>query len=204
VIAAVVLAAGASTRFGSQKLLAPIDGVPLVRRTVEQVAAAGLDTIVVVLGREHDAIRSALEGMRVGFVVNQHFRDGMYTSLRAGIRHLGRAVSAAVIVLGDQPGISAATIDSLVAEYRRSRLPIVVPIYSGTRGHPVLFDASVFPELEAVTGDQGGREVIGRDPHRVASVWLPFPVPADVDTVEDYEALADKGIADARPPDRRT
>jgi molybdenum cofactor cytidylyltransferase len=191
VIAAVVLAAGASTRFGSQKLLAPVNGVPLVRRTVEQVVAASLDAIVVVLGREDKAVHAALEGMHVQFVVNPHYRDGMYTSLRAGIRYLGRTASAAVIVLGDQPGISAATIVSLIDEYRRSRQPIVVPIYSGTRGHPVLFDASVFPELEAVVGDQGGREVIGRDPGRVAMVHLPFAMPGDVDTIEDFRALID-------------
>ena len=191
-IAAVVLAAGASTRFGSQKLLAPVQGVPLVRRTVDQVVAAGLDAIVVVLGREDRAVHAALEGMAVQFVVNPNFRDGMYTSLRAGIRHLGRTASAAVIVLGDQPGIRAATIVSLVDEYRRSRQPIVVPVYSGTRGHPVLFDASVFPELEAVTGDQGGREVIGRDPLRVAAVHLSFALPRDVDTMEDLRALGDE------------
>lgn len=190
-IAAVVLAAGASTRFGSQKLLARIDGVPLVRRTIDQVVAAGLDTIVVVLGREEQAVRAALDGMPVDFAINPHFRDGMYTSLRAGIRRLGRTAEAAVIVLGDQPGISGDTIVSLVAEYRATRKPIVVPVYDGARGHPVLFDASIFPELEAVIGDQGGREVIGRDPSRVTSVHFPFGMPGDIDTIEDYRALVD-------------
>lgn len=187
-IAAVVLAAGASTRFGSQKLLAPIQGVPLVRRTVEQVVEAGLDDIVVVLGREGDAVRAALADMPVRFVANPDFRDGMCTSLRAGLRGLRRHVSAAVIVLGDQPGISAATILALVAEYRGSAQPIVVPVYSGSRGHPVLFDASIFPELSAVRGDQGGREVIGRDPSRVATVSLTFPIPVDIDTIDDYRS----------------
>ncbi len=188
-IAAVVLAAGASTRFGSQKLLAPVDGVSLVRRTVEQVVVAGVDAIIVVLGREYEAVRAALAGMPVRLVVNSRFREGMCTSLRAGIRELGRSVDAAVIVLGDQPGISAETILGLIAEYRATGQSIVVPVYDGVRGHPVLFDASVFPELEAVVGDQGGREVIGRDPSRVASVHFPFAEPGDVDTLEDYRAL---------------
>ena len=187
-IGAIVLAAGASTRFGSQKLLAPIQGVPLVRRTVEQVVDAGLDDIVVVLGREGDAVRAALADLPVRFIANPDFRDGMCTSLRAGLRGLGRHVSAAVIVLGDQPGISAATMLALVAEYRRSGQPIVVPVYSGTRGHPVLFDASIFPELTAVRGDQGGREVIGRDPSRVATVNLTVPIPVDIDTIDDYRS----------------
>lgn len=187
-IAALVLAAGASTRFGSQKLLAPINGAPLVRRTVEQVVGADLDDIVVVLGREGDAVRGALDDLPVRFVANPDFRGGLCTSLRAGLRSLGRRVSAAVIVLGDQPGIAGSTIVDLVAEYRRSRQPIVVPVYSGVRGHPVLFDASVFPELTAVTGDQGGREVIGRDPSRVATVSLAFPIPVDIDTIDDYRS----------------
>jgi molybdenum cofactor cytidylyltransferase len=186
VIAAVVLAAGASTRFGSQKLLAEAQGAPLVRRTVEQVLAAGLDEIVVVLGREAQAVHAALDEMQVRFVVNPDFRAGMSTSLRSGIRSLATTVEAAIVVLGDQPGISASTILRLIEEYRRSGQPIVVPVYAGTRGNPVLFDASVFPELASVAGDQGGREVIGRDLSRVATVSLPFAMPADVDTVEDY------------------
>ena len=193
-IAAVVLAAGASTRFGSQKLLAEVQGAPLVRRTVEQVLAAGLDEVVVVLGREAHAVRAALDELQVRFVVNPDFRAGMSTSLRSGIRDLAPTVEAAIVVLGDQPGISASTIRSLVEEYKRSGQPIVVPVYSGTRGNPVLFDASVFPELASVAGDQGGREVIGRDPSRVATVSFPFAMPSDVDTVEDYRAL----IGDAR------
>jgi molybdenum cofactor cytidylyltransferase len=186
VIAAVVLAAGASTRFGSQKLLAEAQGAPLVRRTVEQVLAAGLDEIVVVLGREAQAVHAALDEMQVRFVVSPDFRAGMSTSLRSGIRSLATTVEAAIVVLGDQPGISASTILRLIEEYRRSGQPIVVPVYAGTRGNPVLFDASVFPELASVAGDQGGREVIGRDLSRVATVSLPFAMPADVDTVEDY------------------
>jgi len=191
VIAAVVLAAGASTRFGSQKLLAPVRGAPLVRRTVEQVLGAGLDEVVVVLGREAQAVRAALDGLPVRFVVNTDYRDGLSTSLRAGLRDLGRGVAAVIVVLGDQPGITGSTIASLIAEHRRSGQPVVVPVYAGTRGNPVLFGASVFPELEAVAGDQGGREVIGRDPSRVATVSLPFVMPGDVDTVEDYWALVD-------------
>ena len=188
-IAAVVLAAGASTRFGAQKLLASIGGAPLVRRTVERVVAAGLDDVVVVLGREAEAVRAALDDLPVRFVVNPVFRDGLSTSLRAGIRDLGPRFVAAVIVLGDQPGIRSSTILTLVDEYRRSGQPIVVPAYSGTRGHPVLFDASIFPELAAVTGDQGGREVIGRDPSRITTVTFPFAAPADVDNAEDLRAL---------------
>ena len=203
-IAAVVLAAGASTRFGSQKLLAEAQGAPLVRRTVEQVVAAGLEEVVVVLGREAQAVRAALDEMEVRFVVNPDFRAGMSTSLRSGIRDLATTVEAAIVVLGDQPGISASTILRLIEEYRRSGQPIVVPVYSGTRGNPVLFDASVFPELASVAGDQGGREVIGRDPLRVATVSFPFAMPSDVDTVEDYRALVvDDGLAIPRRSDQR-
>ncbi len=189
-IAGIVLAAGASSRFGEQKLLMPLDGKPIVRRTVEMTLASQVEHTVVVLGQEAELMRQALAELPVQCLVNPSYREGMSTSLRAGIGALPAATEAALIVLGDQPGVAPAILDGLIAAYRQSRKPIVVPIYEGgTRGNPVLFDASIFPELLEVTGDQGAREVIARDAGRVAPVTFPVPMPPDVDSRADYEAL---------------
>jgi molybdenum cofactor cytidylyltransferase len=189
VITAVVLAAGAASRFGSQKLLAPFHGVALVRHTVQNVLASQVTETVVVLGRDGDKVRDALAALPLRFVTNPDFRSGLSTSLRAGLNAVEASAEAAIIALGDQPGVSADIINQLIEEGRRSGQPIVVPDYAGTRGNPVMFDASVFEELQMIEGDQGARAVIARDPTRVATVSFPFEMPADVDTLEDYARL---------------
>jgi molybdenum cofactor cytidylyltransferase len=191
VIAGVILAAGLSRRFGSQKLVATIEGVPVVRRSVQGLLAARLDDIVVVVGSVARAVHAALDGLPVRVVTNAAYAAGMSTSLRAGLDALDAATDAAVVALGDQPGVGAAIVDALIDRYLAKRTPIVVPLYrGGVRGNPVLFDRSLFDELRAVTGDEGGRSVIGRDPGRVALVELDVEMPADVDTREDLTAFS--------------
>ena len=192
-IAAIVLAAGASSRFGEQKLLMPLEGKAIIRRTVESVLASQVQQVVVVLGREAVAVRDALAGLAVRCVVNPSYQNGMSTSLHVGVMELPPGTKATLVVLGDQPGVTPAILDRLITMYHQSGKPIAVPVYAeGTRGNPVLFDASVFPELLAISGDQGAREVIARAPDRVAAVTFPFPMPRDVDSRVDYEALLDR------------
>jgi molybdenum cofactor cytidylyltransferase len=188
-IAAIVLAAGASSRFGDHKLLAPVGGKPLVRRSVEAMLRSQIDTVLVVLGRDAEAVRECLVDLPVGFVVNTDYRDGMSTSLIAGVGALGPDAQAVLIALGDQPLPSPAIVDRLLETYHATGAPIVTPVYRDGRGNPVLFAASVFPEILAVRGDEGARAVIARDPSRLASVHFPFAAPPDVDTPEDYQAL---------------
>ena len=188
-IAVIVLAAGASTRMGRQKLTLPLaDGRPLVRAAVEQVLAADLDDVVVVLGREAEAVASALRGLPIRTVVNPRYAEGQSTSLRAGLDALAQDTEAAVVALGDQPLPDPRLLHQLVEAFRASGLPIVSPLYRDGRGNPVLFASSVFDELRRVEGDGGGRPVIARDPARVAEVAVDAPMPADIDTPEDYEA----------------
>ena len=191
-IAGVVLAAGAASRMGPQKLLLPVGGQSLIRLSLERLLAAPLDEVVVVLGREAEAVGGALAGLPVRTVVNPAFAEGLSTSLRAGFDALGPGVEAAVVALGDQPLPDPGVIAGLIAAHRASGKPIVVPAYRGEWGHPVLFAASVFPELRRVSGDQGAREVIARDPARVAVVPVDLPSPRDVDTWEDYQALLEQ------------
>ena len=188
-IAVIVLAAGASTRMGRQKLTLPLaDGRPLVRAAVEQVLAADLDDVVVVLGREAEAVASALRGLPIRTVVNPRYAEGQSTSLRAGLDALAQDTEAAVVALGDQPLPDPRMLRQLVEAFRTSGRPIVAPLYRDGRGNPVLFASSVFDELRRVEGDRGGRPVVARDPERVAEVPVDAPMPADIDTPEDYEA----------------
>ena len=188
-IAAIVLAAGASTRMGRQKLTLPMaDGRALVRLAVEQVLAAGLDETVVVLGGDAEAVSAVLAGLPVRTVANPRYAEGQSTSLRAGLDALGPGTEAVVIALGDQPLPDPGVVRRLVAAFRETGRPIVVPVYRDGRGNPVLFGSALFGELRAVTGDQGGRGVIAGDPDRVAEVPVDAPMPADIDTPEDYEA----------------
>ena len=194
VIAAIVLAAGTSTRMGRPKLTLPMaDGRPLVRVAVEQVLAAGVDDTVVVLGGDADAVSLALVPLPVRTVMNPRYAEGQSTSLRAGLDALPPGTEAAVVALGDQPLPDPSVIRRLVAALRATGRPIAVPVYRDGRGNPVLFAAALFSELRAVTGDRGGREVIARDPGRVAEVPVDTPMPADVDTPEDYEAARRAG-----------
>jgi molybdenum cofactor cytidylyltransferase len=194
VIAAIVLAAGASTRMGRQKLTLPMaGGRPLVRLAVEQVLAAGLDEVVVVVGGDADTVAAALATLPVRVIVNPRYAEGQSTSLRAGLDALRPGTDAAVVALGDQPLPDPDVIRRLVAAFRTTGRPIAAPVYRDGRGNPVLFGAALFGELRGVTGDQGGRGVITRDPARVAEVPVDMAMPADIDTPEDYEAARGAG-----------
>jgi molybdenum cofactor cytidylyltransferase len=189
-IAVIVLAAGASKRFGEQKLVVPLAGKAVVRHAVERAMAAGADETIVVTGANGDDVRAALDGLAVRFVENPKFAEGMSTSLAAGIAALTPGTEAALIALGDQPLVPAEAYAAVLAEYRRARPPIVAPSYNGVRGHPVLFDAAVFPELVAARGDRGARGVISSDPRRVRYVELAMPVPVDVDSPAALAAIS--------------
>src|SRR5262245_36397489 len=127
-ITAVVLAAGTASRMGRQKLLLPVgEGQPLIRLSVERILAAGLEDVVVVLGRDADAVAAALAGLPVRTVVNPRYAEGQSTSLRVGLDALRPETEAAVIALGDQPLPAPALIGRLVTAHRQTRQPIVVP-----------------------------------------------------------------------------
>jgi molybdenum cofactor cytidylyltransferase len=189
IVAAVVLAAGLSRRMGRRKLLLEVEGRPLVRWSVEAIAPH-VDDVVVVTGPDDTAMREALAGLDVDVAENPRPEDGQGASIAAGIAALGAEVEAAIIALGDQPTLPPDAIPLLFEAFRRTAKPIVAPVYRGTQGTPVLFAASVFPELRALTGDAGARRVVDRDPTRVARVPIDADMPVDVDTPDDLVRLA--------------
>ncbi|HMH49077.1 MAG TPA: nucleotidyltransferase family protein [Candidatus Acidoferrum sp.] len=183
-----MLAAGLARRMGGGKLLLVLGGKPIVRWSVEALRPH-VDDLVVVTGGGEDAIRAALGGLGVRFVSNPHPEAGQGTSIASGASELGRETEAVIIALGDQPRVPPDVVPALLATWRRTGQAIVAPVYRGVHGTPVLFAADVFPELAALTGDAGARGVVAARPDRVARVTFDHPMPADVDTPEDFARL---------------
>jgi molybdenum cofactor cytidylyltransferase len=188
VIAGILLAAGGARRFGAQKLVQSLDGRPLVRYAAETLAAE-TDGLLVVVGNDATAVGAAVDGVATQIVENPDWGDGLSTSLRAGVASLPPDVDAVVVCLGDQPRIGRDVIRGVIAEWRVSGLPIVSARYRGVRGHPVLFDRSVFSELATLEGDAGARMLIERDVTRVGYVNVDAPVPGDVDLPSDLKSF---------------
>jgi molybdenum cofactor cytidylyltransferase len=191
-IAALILAAGRSRRMGGpNKLLATVGGKPLVRIAAEAALASAVSSVVVVTGHDAPAVEAALAGLPVAFVDNRHYAEGMSTSVRAGVGALPADVEAVVVMLADMPAVSAEAVNRLISAFRpEDGAEIVVPIYHGRRGNPVLWPARFFPALKAVEGDVGGRSLIAANPRSVVEIELDAGVTRDVDTPKD---LADAG-----------
>jgi molybdenum cofactor cytidylyltransferase len=154
----------------------------------------GLDEVIVVLGHAADEVAAALRlPAAARSVVNPDFAEGQATSLRAGLRELGSDCRAAVILLGDQPGVSAGTVRAVVDAYEEGAGPVVQTTYGGRPGHPVLFDRQVWPQLEAVEGDVGARDLLVEHPEWVTVVEVGGHPPPDIDTWEDYRRLSGNG-----------
>jgi molybdenum cofactor cytidylyltransferase len=186
VIAGLLLAAGGARRFGSQKLVAPLDGIPLVRHAAAALGRS-TDTLVIVIGHEADAVRVALAEIDASIVENPEWSQGLSSSLRHGIAALPPDVEALVVALGDQPRIDPLVVRSLIDRWRATGTAIVAARYRGVRGHPVLFDRAVFPQLTTLRGDVGARTIFEQSPDQVAYVEVDDSVPIDVDTVDDLE-----------------
>lgn len=193
-VAGVILASGMSQRFGeANKLLVPIDGIPVITRTVSAYVAAGLSPTVVVVGFDSTEVIHALASLPVDIVHNARFAEGQSRALVAGVQALPPDIAAVVIGVGDQPLLSRQLIQALVDRWRSTRASIIVPRYGGQRGNPTLFARSLFGELLEVTGDQGGRNVIQRHSASVSQVdWPDARIGADIDTVEEYQALVEE------------
>ena len=192
-IAAVVLGAGMSTRMGRNKLLAEIRGQPLLRRVIMSVEASAARPIVVVTGHDHESICAILAGTEAETVYNPAYRDGLSTSLRTGISKVGEC-DAAIILLGDMPAISSSLIDKMVAAYDPANgRAICVATCNGRRGNPVLFDRRFFPELMAISGDIGARNLMTRHQELACAIDADDDGPAiDLDTPEDLKLFLER------------
>jgi molybdenum cofactor cytidylyltransferase len=191
-IAAIVLGAGRSSRMGGpNKLVAEINGKPLIRMVAEQALASRARPVIVVTGHQRDRVEAALAGLPVQFVHNPHFAEGLGTSLKAGIAALPPEADGAIVCLGDMPQIDAALIDRLTSAIDPDKGALIaVPVIDGKRGNPVVWSRRFFPDLMTVEGDVGARHLIGRYAEAVAEVPVKgTAVLTDVDTPEALEAV---------------
>ncbi len=189
-IAGLLLAAGSSARFGADKLVAPLRGVPLVRRSAEPLAAA-VDVLHVVVRGAASEVGAALHGLAARLVENPDAAEGMASSIRHGVASLPPVCECVIIALGDQPFVPPDVIAALVARWRGGGAVAVAPGYRDGRGNPVLFGRALFGELLALTGDAGARTLLQSLGDRLAIVEVEGDAPADVDTPEALRALAD-------------
>lgn len=188
-IAGIVLAAGLSRRMGQSKVLMKVGRRAIIRYVVESVLAGGVDAVWVVTGPDVEPIEAALAGLEVQLVVNPAPEEGQAGSVRTGIAALPESVEAVLIALGDQPLMPPSIIPALLAARRTSPKLIVAPRYRDGQGNPVVFKREIFPELLRLTGDEGARPIIQKEPTRVEWVELDLPMPPDVDTPDDYEKI---------------
>lgn len=182
----VILGAGAGRRFGGDKLLALVDGEPMIRLVA--AAYAELCGRVTVVVSADPRLRAALDSLPVDIVINEYADEGIASSIRAGIANNGDR-PAAMIALADEPRVDRPLVTRVMQLWHDTRAPIVVPRYNGEPGHPVLFDRSMFPDLLALDGDRGARGLILQMGDQVLSVDVEQPRPVDVDVPADLERL---------------
>ncbi len=196
-VTGLVLGAGGSSRLGRPKQLLPYGGGTLLDHTVSTARACGFDQIVVPIGGAAQEVQDAVDLSGTEVVVNYAFGKGCSSSIAAALGAVDPRCEVIVLMLGDQPGVTPATIATLLAG--RGEAPLAVCRYADGRGHPLAFGRSVFGELSDLHGDKGVWRLLDQRAEEVVEVAIPGPVPLDVDTPEDYEAvLAAAGFAGAR------
>jgi molybdenum cofactor cytidylyltransferase len=178
---------------GENKLLIEIKGAPLIRKVVLAVQNSAAQPVVVVTGHDEKLVRVALADVKALFVRNPDYREGLSTSLRAGIHAVGD-YEGAVIVLGDMPAISSSLIDRMIAAFDpQNGRCICVAVHNSRRGNPVLFARSFFDELQSVTGDIGARQVLARHTELVREVEAGDDGPLiDIDTPDALAAFLER------------
>lgn len=195
-VGAVVLAAGASSRMGSPKQTLRFRGESLLRRAAIAALEAGCCPVIVVTGAHAELSRRELEGLDVREVLNHSWETGMASSVRAGVEGLLSAyadVDAAVLLLCDQPHVTAEVISGLVKAHRATGSTVVASTYGGSFGVPALFSRTLFDELARLEGAAGAKQVIKR--HAAEAHFLPFPGgEVDVDTPDDFSRLMAQGV----------
>jgi molybdenum cofactor cytidylyltransferase len=191
-VSCVVLAAGASTRMGERnKLLEPIDNIPMVATVVGAALDSAADEVFVVTGEDRERVEACLSDLPVHVLWNPDHARGLSTSLKAGVSALPSRTRAVVVCLGDMPLVRAAHIDALIQAFRaHPGHSIFVPTSRGRRGNPVLWTVDLLPEVGTLTGDVGCRALMSRHPDKVREVPVDAPgILTDVDTPEALQEL---------------
>ena len=185
----VVLAGGASTRFGSPKQLVRVGGRPLLHTVVARAAEVTGNALIVVLGAGAGELAPLLRHSPGSVVINRHWREGLASSIRAGVARLPATCAGVLMVLADQAAVTSDDLRRLAGTWRRRPQSIAAALYAGTTGVPAILPRTAFSELAALRGDSGARLVLRRSPDRVVRVPMPS-AELDLDTPEDLLRLA--------------
>ena len=190
-IAGLILAAGESSRMGTPKATLAYRGRTFLERIVQALREGGLERLVVVLGHQAEDIQRQIKIETAQVVINPDYRSGQTSSLQAGLRALiADDLEAVLLCLVDHPAVSAETVRRIVAAFRQSGAPVVIPTYHGRRGHPALIGRQVFEELLALAGDAGADSVVRK--YRPATQFVEVEdegIIMDVDDPEAYQRL---------------
>jgi molybdenum cofactor cytidylyltransferase len=185
---AIVLAAGASTRFGSAKQLVRLAGRPLLHTTVSRAVEVAGSAVFVVLGARAAELAPLLKHSPASVIINREWSEGIASSIRAGVARLPAACSGVMLVLADQAAVTAEDLKRLLGAWRRQPDYVAAALYAGGMGVPAIFPRSRFTDLTELRGDVGARALLRRNPDRVVRVPMESAA-LDIDTPEDLLAL---------------
>lgn len=192
---ALILAAGESKRMGKPKLLLPFGEKTIIETVIGNVVKSGVDKVLVVLGSDRKKIEKKIRDYPVKIIVNPHYVRGMLSSVQEGFHALPQEARAVLVVLGDQPAVSSDIINEIIEAFQRTGKGIVVPVYKGNRGHPVLIDMKYRDEVEKLSPEVGLRGIVYNHPEDVLEVQVETPgILQDIDNAGDYRReLKNKG-----------
>ena len=196
-IHAVLLAAGRSERMGrNNKLLLNADGIPLVRRSAINILNSNVASMTVVTGFDENKIVNALSGLNVNFVKNINFREGLSSSLKAGLANITPTPSAVIICLADMPKIQPEHINQLIENFDPLKgWEICIPTNNGKRGNPVLIGSRFFPYIFETSGDFGAKQVMKQHSDKIVEVEIgTSDIHFDIDTQDEYENFTTRSI----------
>ena len=190
-VTGIVLAAGKGSRMGRTKQLLPFRGQTILECVVDSALASSLQRVIVVLGHQAEVMEPLLRGRDVTVVFNPLYDSGQSSSLKAGLREVTEETGAVLFLLGDQPLVTTGTINRILSAYETAPTsPIVMPVFEGKRGNPVLFSRATFPRLETLSVDCGARPLFEEYAGNILLVPVTDPfIHFDIDTEEDYRRL---------------
>ncbi len=196
-IHAVLLAAGRSERMGrNNKLLLNVDGIPLVRKSAINILNSNVTSMTVVTGFDENKIVNALSGLNVNFVKNINFREGLSSSLKAGLANITPTPSAVIICLADMPKIQPEHINQLIENFNPLKgWEICIPTNNGKRGNPVLIGSRFFPYIFETNGDFGAKQIMKQHSDKIVEVEIgTSDIHFDIDTQDEYENFTTRSI----------
>jgi len=187
-INAIVLAAGQSKRMGKPKPLLRFRNTTFLEQIISQLKCSNVDRIIVVLGAGARAIKKSLDLSGTDVVVNKDYRKGQLSSLLAGLENTPADTEAILVCLVDNPFISKAVVNRLISKFKKTKSPIVVPVFNKKRGHPALFARSLFKELRNAPAQEGARHVLHSNNEKILELEMPESgILVSIDTPEDYK-----------------